>query len=54
MTTDVLSDRANDPSELTNLAESEPAKLKEMQQALIAELKRLEAPKEQLKRLGLA
>ena len=49
-----LSDRANDPSELTNLAESEPAKLKEMQQALIAELKRLEAPKEQLKRLGLA
>jgi hypothetical protein len=48
-----LSDKRNDPNELVNLAEHEPAKLREMQAALRETLIQLHAPPEQLERLGL-
>ncbi len=48
-----LSDRASDPVERINLADRNPAQLHHMQSALRAELARLNAPPEQLIRLGL-
>jgi len=48
-----LSDKSVDPNELTNLAEQEPAQLAAMQQALRDTLTKLDAPREQLERLGL-
>ncbi|MCC2683681.1 MAG: Arylsulfatase [Paenibacillaceae bacterium] len=48
-----LSDKRSDPNELVNLAEERPEKLKEMQQALVRTLQRIQAPDEQLDRLGL-
>jgi len=48
-----LSDKRSDPNELINLADREPAKLKEMQAALARTLRALSAPREQLQRLGL-
>lgn len=49
-----LSDRQTDPNELEDLANRDPAKLVEMQQALRAKLVSLRAPSEQLQRLALA
>jgi len=49
-----LSDRDSDPTELVNLADKEPRKLREMQQALSATLQQLGAPDEQFERLALA
>ena len=49
-----LSDKRSDPNELMNLAESEPAKLREMQVAFRKTLIRLQAPPEQIERLGLS
>jgi arylsulfatase A-like enzyme len=48
-----LSDKRSDPNELVNLAEREPARLREMQSALRETLIRLQAPPEQIERLGL-
>lgn len=48
-----LSDKAMDMSEVNNLAEKQPEVLRHMQDALRAELIRLDAPSEQLIRLGL-
>lgn len=48
-----LSDKRADPNELLNLADSRPEMLEEMQRALADMLIRLDAPKEQLERLGL-
>ena len=48
-----LSDRDEDPSELTNLADSRPDELSRMQRALTETLGRLGAPAEQIIRLGL-
>ena len=48
-----LSDKESDPNELVNLAESEPAKLRAMQDALRRTLLQVGAPPEQLTRLGL-
>ena len=48
-----LSDRAADPAERRNLAESNPRRLRAMQGALKDALIRLDAPSEQLDRLGL-
>ena len=48
-----LSDRDADWSESINLADVEPGKTRQMQQALKDELIRLKAPEEQLIRLGL-
>ena len=48
-----LSDKRNDPNELVNLTEREPAKLRQMQDALRETLIQLQAPPEQLERLGL-
>jgi arylsulfatase A-like enzyme len=49
-----LSDKQADPAEMTNLASSQPAQLRAMQAAMAKELRRLEAPAEQLTRLGIA
>ncbi len=48
-----LSDKRSDPNELVNLAAREPDALRRMQAALRAQLVRLEAPPEQIVRLGL-
>ena len=48
-----LHDKAADPNELVNLAKARPDKLAEMQGKLRDELNRLQAPMEQLQRLGL-
>jgi arylsulfatase A-like enzyme len=48
-----MSDKRTDPNELVNLAEERPEKLREMQQALVRTLQRIQAPDEQLDRLGL-
>lgn len=48
-----LSDKRSDPNELTNLAETCPQRLGQMQRALRDQLVRLSAPAEQLDRLGL-
>ncbi|MCX7014518.1 MAG: sulfatase [Candidatus Sumerlaeota bacterium] len=48
-----LSDKRSDPNELTNLAQSQPKKLREMQAALRETLLKINAPKEQLERLGI-
>jgi arylsulfatase A-like enzyme len=48
-----LSHKGSDPSELVNLAEKRPGKLREMQRALKTKLIDLKAPAEQLDRLGL-
>lgn len=48
-----LSKKHDDPNELQNLAESEPEKLQEMRQKLRQTLKNLQAPSEQISRLGL-
>jgi arylsulfatase A-like enzyme len=48
-----LSDKTKDPSELVNLADTETGKLLEMQRALKETLVRLDAPSEQLDRLGI-
>jgi len=48
-----LSDKAEDPSELINLADARPQKLAKMQDALRATLRELGAPVEQATRLGL-
>ena len=48
-----LSDRSTDPDERINLASERPEKLKEMQEILRKTLVELEAPAEQLERLGL-
>ena len=48
-----LSDKRSDPNELVNLADRAPAKLREMQAALRETLIRLQAPPEQIERLGL-
>jgi len=48
-----LSNKADDPNELVNLADEHPGKLREMQRALKQELLRLKAPPEQAERLGL-
>lgn len=48
-----LSDKRSDPNELVNLAAQEPTKLRELQQALRQQLIDLQAPPEQLTRLGL-
>ena len=49
-----LSDKQAGPGELTNLADSRPDKLLEMQRALKAKFIEIGAPPEQLQRLGLA
>lgn len=49
-----LSDKASDPNELHNLADSHPDQLATMQRALVETLQRLGAPEEQTERLGLA
>lgn len=49
-----LSDKRRDINELVNVADSEPAKLAEMQLSLARTLRSLRAPPEQLDRLGLA
>ncbi len=49
-----LSDLKKDPSELSNLAESEPGKLAEMQRALRDTLARIGAPAELPERFGVA
>ena len=49
-----LSDKRNDPNELTNLADRELVKLRQMQDALRETLIQLQAPPEQLERLGLS
>lgn len=48
-----LSDRQSDPNELVNLAEQRPDKLRQRQQLLKRTLIDLDAPVEQLRRLGL-
>ncbi|MCQ6563820.1 sulfatase-like hydrolase/transferase [Paenibacillus mendelii] len=48
-----LSDKSTDPSELVNLADQEQKKAAELQQALKQTLVKLQAPSEQLERLGL-
>lgn len=48
-----LSDKAADMNELENMAASEPAQMKIMQESLRRELLRLNAPSEQIQRLGL-
>jgi hypothetical protein len=48
-----LSDKRSDPNELQNLADERPGKLLEMQQALRRKLEELDAPPEQIQRLGL-
>jgi len=48
-----LSDKRADPNELANLAETRPDKLKEMQAALKQTRLGINAPKEQVARLGL-
>ena len=48
-----LSHKGSDPSELVNLAEKRPGRLREMQRALKMKLIELKAPAEQLDRLGL-
>jgi arylsulfatase A-like enzyme len=48
-----LSDKNQDPSELENLADKKPEKLKDMQRALKETLIRVDAPTEQLDRLGI-
>jgi len=48
-----LSDKRSDPSELVNLVEREPATLRAMQAALLEMLIQLQAPAEQIERLGL-
>jgi arylsulfatase A-like enzyme len=48
-----LHDKGEDPNELVNLAEERPEQLAEMQGKLREELIRLQAPPEQLERLGL-
>ncbi len=49
-----LSDKAEDPGELVNLADRERGQLAKMRQALKETLTRLHTPSEQLERLGLA
>lgn len=48
-----LSDKRSDPNEYVNLAEERPDKLVDMQRALVSKLLELDAPEEQLERLGL-
>ena len=48
-----LSDKRNDVNELQNLATANPDKLRQMQRALRDQLLRLQAPGEQLDRLGV-
>ncbi|MNI09024.1 Arylsulfatase [compost metagenome] len=48
-----LSDKSTDPNELINLADQEPEKVRELQQVLKQTLIELQAPSEQLVRLGL-
>ncbi|MFC6723531.1 hypothetical protein ACFQE1_03825, partial [Halobium palmae] len=48
-----LSDKRDDPNELVNLADERPDKLREMQVALRETLVDLDAPDEQLDRLGV-
>ncbi|MBP1991979.1 sulfatase [Paenibacillus eucommiae] len=48
-----LSDKSTDPSELVNLADQEQEKVHELQQALKQAIIKLNAPSEQLIRLGL-
>ncbi|MFC6723529.1 hypothetical protein ACFQE1_03815 [Halobium palmae] len=48
-----LSDKRDDPNELVNLADERPDKLREMQVALRETLVDLDAPDEQLDRLGI-
>ena len=48
-----LSDRREDPTEQTNLADDRPEKRRKLQNALQDTLERLDAPPEQLERLGL-
>ena len=48
-----LSDKRSDPNELVNMAEQAPAKLRQMQRVLRETLIQLQAPSEQLDRLGL-
>ena len=48
-----LTDKRSDPSEVVNLAQERPHKLREMQRALKQKLIELKAPVEQLDRLGL-
>lgn len=48
-----LSDKRCDPNELVNLVDREPEKLREMQDALRSALDQLQAPPEQIVRLGL-
>ena len=48
-----LSDKSSDPNELVNLADSNPKKLKQMQEALKNMLLEIKAPCEQIQRLGL-
>jgi arylsulfatase A-like enzyme len=49
-----LSDRREDPHERVNLADERPGKRRELQRALRETLERLDAPPEQLERLGIA
>ncbi|WP_335343103.1 sulfatase [Halomontanus rarus] len=49
-----LSDKREDPNELENLADERPDKLREMQRALRRTLEELDAPPEQVDRLGIA
>ncbi|WP_248517977.1 sulfatase [Salinarchaeum laminariae] len=48
-----LSDKRTDPNEYENLADERPEKLTEMQDALAGVLRAVDAPPEQLERLGL-
>ncbi len=48
-----LSDRQNDPNELTNLAEDRSDELSRMQRSLKQKILELKAPSEQIERLGL-
>ena len=48
-----LSNKRTDPNELVNLADAEPQKLREMQEHLLDTFLTLDAPPEQIDRLGL-
>ena len=48
-----LSDKREDPNELENLADERPEKRREMQRALRETIIELDAPREQLDRLGI-
>lgn len=49
-----LSDKRTDPNELNNVADANPGKLRDMQEALRQTLQAIKAPEEQLERLGIA